>query len=469
MLSLIKVIVLTISIFLLLSVSPLTIAQTAPTTPGAPAAPTPVDQSNAIFPGCRISVLSGGSNKGKVTQETKKKFLTGCVEEIIRFIIIMVCLVAVLRIASGGLAQIFPEAGGELSVKPATTKKLVTDLIIGLFLLVVGWNLVGILNASFNNVDFLNLPAINPCNIPGGCETPAQKKKRQANEAISKYALLKKDNTFTGSEADRGTLIDTLKEICAAKSTDEVYKTLNTSFCSDKYEDVIAKAGKTATPSTPPPTTPAPTPTDPNTPAPNNPSNPTTPSTPSPSTPSSPTPDKAAIKSKNTKKILFIGDSLSVDLSNFTYSSIVKNSPNCKECKIIAVSGKNTSWMSSVLAQELTRIAATKEAKYDLVMVFGGTNYVSSNQSDLSSMYKRINSYGAGVIGTTLPGSKFFGSQDRIQNDIKLNEWIRNNSDLMFVAEFASDNRADYEQDGIHFTATKQKERAAYLQKLIND
>jgi hypothetical protein len=126
-------------------------SQTSETPPDGP-----VDQSNVIFPACRLSVLSTGS-KGEITKEKKGEFIRGCIQDIIRFVIVVSCLGAILKIASSGLSSMDPTN----TSKAEPPLKVVSNLVIGLFLLLVGWNLVGILNSSFNNANFLNLPGLD--------------------------------------------------------------------------------------------------------------------------------------------------------------------------------------------------------------------------------------------------------------------------------------------------------------------
>lgn len=205
----------------------------------------PVDQSNVIFPGCRLSVLTGGAASTAITAANKQKYITGCIEEVLRFVIIMVSLVAILRIALSGVMQILPDTGGIINSKGNNPKKIVSDLVVGLFLLVVGWNLVGILNSSFNNVDFLNLPAITHCKEGTACfDTPEKIKAREGKAATEKYRQIISENKYTGSAADMAALKTELKKVCDARTTEAIYKTFDTKLCDDKYEENLTKVGQ---------------------------------------------------------------------------------------------------------------------------------------------------------------------------------------------------------------------------------
>jgi hypothetical protein len=204
-----------------------------------------VDESNVIFPGCRLSVLTGGSASTGVTEANKQKYITGCIEEILRFVIIMVSLIAILRIALSGVMQILPDTGGVINSKGNNPKKIVSDLVVGLFLLVVGWNLVGILNSSFNNVNFLNLPSIQHCKEGTACfDTPEKIKARVGKEFIDKYQKIIAENKFTGSAAELSAIKTEIKKVCDARTTDAIYKTLDTKLCDDKYEEKLTKVGQ---------------------------------------------------------------------------------------------------------------------------------------------------------------------------------------------------------------------------------
>lgn len=220
-------------------------AATPSGTPAAPAVPDgPIDQSNVIFPGCRLSNLSNGASK--ISNDKKNTYFKGCIQDIIRFIIVMACLGAILKIALSGVMKLDPTR----SMKGEDTKTTVTNLVIGLFLLLVGWNIIGILNTSFNNINFLALPAVDHCKIQNGCETKEQKLAREAKESITTFDKLATDNKYSGSADQRKALIAKLQETCKVTDKDqlEAFKGKGIElkkFCGD-LDKKIAKINKVA-------------------------------------------------------------------------------------------------------------------------------------------------------------------------------------------------------------------------------
>jgi hypothetical protein len=199
----------------------------------------PVDQSNIIFPGCRLSNLTTSSSTN-VTEDKKSSYIKGCIQDVIRFVIVMACLGAILKIAASGIAQLDPTN----STKGDNPTKVISNLVIGLFLLLVGWNLVGILNSSFNNVNFLKLPTNDVCKIANACETPQNKLAREAKEALTTYETMKKDKRYAGSKDQQRQLVSTLQDYCSKLSAPlykEAFaaKSLDQKACAEKYSDTI--------------------------------------------------------------------------------------------------------------------------------------------------------------------------------------------------------------------------------------
>ncbi len=208
------------------------------------AADQPVDQSNVIFPGCRLSVLTSSSTEA-ITPEKKSQYIKGCIQDILRFVIVMACLAAILKIAASGLSSLDPTKSGAAE---DPIKKTIPNLVIGLFLLLVGWNLVGILNNSFNSVNFLKLPESNHCNINSGCESAERKLAREAAAALATYDKMKTENKYSGSQDQKNTLINTIKDYCS-KINDPKYKSefanvkVDPKVCAEQYADKINTIG----------------------------------------------------------------------------------------------------------------------------------------------------------------------------------------------------------------------------------
>ena len=489
-----------IALFFLIAFSiPTIFAQTptpalpTPTLPKpAPIVQKPVDESNSIFVGCKISTLSDiniatnqpapeevpdttkpdtAPEQSAVAQAAKQKFLVGCLQDVFRFVIVISILGVILRIAAVGIGKILPS-----NQLKDTSNQAITNVVIGIFLLTFGWNFVFVFNNSLANAEFFNLPPINYCKTVNSCLTNEQRFEINKRFCANNYELIIQDKFFTGTPGGLAKLKLCLEEIC--KSGKE-FKSFSTTFCKEKFAENIDKAikegpkglvsqgGGTTNPdfkpgggggtlpsnngiTTPSPTPGTPTPTVPGTPVP-------TPGTPVP-TPGTPT--------GPVKKILFIGDSITA--ASYSYAALLKQQSNFSESKIIAISSKNTSWMKEQLTGELARIKTSGEKPYSFVMVFGGTNYTAGRQADLDSMYESINTYGAKVIGTTLPGSKFFSGQQRVTDDLQLNVWIKQNTKVKIIADFFSEVRSDYEPDGIHFTAGKHKSLADKMKTLLD-
>ena len=77
------------------------------------------------------------------------------------------------------------------------------------------------------------------------------------------------------------------------------------------------------------------------------------------------------------KSLLFVGDSISVDKSNYTYTSLVKKylKPKGIDVDILAIGGKRTGWMLEQLPKALAK------KKYSRVYIYGGTNDMFSSIS----------------------------------------------------------------------------------------
>ncbi|MGL4757916.1 MAG: hypothetical protein ACRCXZ_01145, partial [Patescibacteria group bacterium] len=144
----------------------------------------PVVLDNVLIPGCRLNNLVGDSTKNTVTDGSKAQFLKSCIQGGIRLFIIFALIAAVFNLALNGVAQMVPFGGANATSKSITNLR---NLVIGLFLVTVGWNLIPILNASFGNSNFLSLPALNPCSIKEACESPERAARRDARTAIQTY------------------------------------------------------------------------------------------------------------------------------------------------------------------------------------------------------------------------------------------------------------------------------------------
>jgi hypothetical protein len=213
-----------------------------------PAKEQPVDQSTVIFTKCQLSnlvikdkqgvALTEDQLSGKdatsnvVTSDGKSEYIKGCIQDIIRFIIVIASLAAILKIAASGIAMLVP-SDSKLSQK-LTSKATIFNLVIGLFLLIVGWNLIPILNASFNNVDFLNIPGTDHCSLVGSnCTTPYSIQAGESKRALDKFIQAEKDKKIVMLPRD---LKDSLVDIdIFCNNNDPKYK--------EQYSAAYKKAG----------------------------------------------------------------------------------------------------------------------------------------------------------------------------------------------------------------------------------
>jgi hypothetical protein len=233
----------------------------------------PVDESTVIFAGCRLSVLvkenatdptkplTPEQIKGTATNIVvgqKQKYIQGCIQEIIRFIIVIASLAAILKIAASGVAMLDP-TGSKMSSK-LTSRSTITNLVIGLFLLIVGWNLIPILNQSFNNVDFLNLPGVNYCAADQACISEYTVQANESRKSFETYLIAEKDKKISLSAENRKDLIEGIKKYCDNKdkalykeafTSAKVNNDVNNKICKEnKYIaniDLWMKNGKSGT------------------------------------------------------------------------------------------------------------------------------------------------------------------------------------------------------------------------------
>lgn len=234
---------LTLLLFLVLSLtfsSKINTNAQTPTLP-APVPVVPVDLSNSVLPGCQMSIL-GASTANGITMEQKQKFLVGCFQEIIRFVTVTVFLGALLQIAISGIKIVNPmsavDGGGAAEAKALRAN--LQNTVIGIFLLVIGWNMVTLLNQSFINTDFFNLPDVTHCKIANACETAEQKAQREGRNAVDFLEKILKENKFSGPTSQLIDIKKTLALICS-KKTDPAYKDLDKKFCDTKYLEKIDK------------------------------------------------------------------------------------------------------------------------------------------------------------------------------------------------------------------------------------
>jgi hypothetical protein len=103
----------------------------------------------------------------------------------------------------------------------------------------------------------------------------------------------------------------------------------------------------------------------------------------------------------NAKKILLVGDSITVD-AGYTWSSYYKKTNNKADIEVLAIGGKQlTLWMKPELEKKLAT------TKYEKVYIYGGTNDIFSARkaetvlSALQSMVDSVNKAGAKAIVIT--------------------------------------------------------------------
>ncbi len=211
----------------------LTMASTIASAQSEPVKEQAVDQSNVIFKGCQLGNLVKkediakplteqqlNGEKSNIDETGRDGYIKNCIQDIIRFIIVIASLAAILKIAASGLAMLDP-SGSKVS-QSLTSRSTITNLVIGLFLLIVGWNLIPILNASFNNVDFLNIPGTDHCNLANSnCTTQYTIQASESKEALGKYQQAEKDKKIVIQPSQLKSLKEDLATYCKNVVLDE--------------------------------------------------------------------------------------------------------------------------------------------------------------------------------------------------------------------------------------------------------
>jgi hypothetical protein len=229
-----------------------------------PAKEQPVDQSNVIFKGCQLGNLvkkdlvgqpltkeqidgtadANGIPSTNISETGKQDYLKGCIQDIIRFIIVIASLAAILKIAASGLAMLDP-SGSKMSQK-LSSKSTITNLVIGLFLLIVGWNLIPILNASFNNVDFLNIPGTDHCSLESSnCTTIYSIQASDSKRALDKFIQAQKDQKIVMLPTDLKETIENMEFYCKNEKEKDKYKAAYKKAGLDKPEYIKICASTT--------------------------------------------------------------------------------------------------------------------------------------------------------------------------------------------------------------------------------
>lgn len=112
-----------------------------------------IRDDTVIINQCKLSNLV--NNQQMVTEKKKQEFIPNCIQGIIRFVIIMFCLLTILRIAFIGISQL---SMNDSAINPIRIE--IQNIVIGIALLTFAWNLLPIINASLGNMNFLQLPKI---------------------------------------------------------------------------------------------------------------------------------------------------------------------------------------------------------------------------------------------------------------------------------------------------------------------
>jgi hypothetical protein len=199
---------------------------------------------NNLLPDCNLSKLQNTTIQqnnvvetlqqenilNDLNSEVKKKYFQGCIQSAFRFIIILAALTSVLKLAYDGIRMFVDRKA------VTNTRKTVTDLIIGLLLLTLGWNLLPIFNQSFNNLNFLQLPSLNYCTITLGCTPEKVLKERRYRECTNRYNIIIEQKEYNGNNDDKSKLAKCIQEYC---SEPDIYKTVNREVCEDRKTIII--------------------------------------------------------------------------------------------------------------------------------------------------------------------------------------------------------------------------------------
>jgi hypothetical protein len=128
-----------------------------------------------------------------------------------------------------------------------------------------------------------------------------------------------------------------------------------------------------------------------------------------------------ADNNENSKKILLVGDSITVD-AGYTWSSYYKKTNNKADIEVLAIGGKQlTLWMKPELEKKLAT------TKYEKVYIYGGTNDIFSARkaetvlTALQSMVDSVNKNGAKAIVIT----GYDSESDMLIENMPLTRYVR--------------------------------------------
>lgn len=157
---------------------------------------------------------------------------------------------------------------------------------------------------------------------------------------------------------------------------------------------------------------------------------------------------------KNSAKILFIGDSLTLGygLNNYSFVDMLQEDYPDITTKKIASTGKQTSWMLPQLQNEL------QNNNYDVVVIWGGindiyaTNKIDSAKNNLQQMYDLSKNSGAKVVAINIIPSNQYSKSNSNTNKLtdELNTFIQSNytiDGLVDAYSLVGDNKGNVKQD----------------------
>jgi hypothetical protein len=150
--------------------------------------------------------------------QVKPVFFQNCFQGVLRLAIVFSATAAIFQIILVGLSELNPIGA------PINMKKRVQDLVIGLALIALAWNIVPLFNAAFARANFLNPPSYQTQSLEKAFKLQELSQRIQENI----------DNNDTGKPktAEDQALIDECK------------KTPDTAGCKDVNEKLTAEAQK---------------------------------------------------------------------------------------------------------------------------------------------------------------------------------------------------------------------------------
>jgi hypothetical protein len=157
----------------------------------------------SLFSQCDLKNLTSDGTEADM-RKRNSDYITNCLTSVIRFIIVIGLVIALFKIAFTGIMEYatLPELY-KFDKNAINMRKQLQDVVVGLFVLAVLWNIIPIFNTALNRVNFLNPPQYNQSTI------------KKANELTNTIAKL------TRKEVILQDAIEKYNEVCKGEATND--------------------------------------------------------------------------------------------------------------------------------------------------------------------------------------------------------------------------------------------------------